>query len=113
MSDLKFTFECDLEGNNQTQRFNTLSTQFGDGYEQTASVGLNNRSGEWTYQRTAYKAEIMQIKAFFDAHKGANSFLWNAPLDGQVRVKTVDYQHTCMGGDVWRISKTFTQVFQP
>ncbi len=65
MSDLKFTFECDLEGNNQTQRFNTLSTQFGDGYEQTASVGLNNRSGEWTYQRTAYKAEIMQIKAFF------------------------------------------------
>ncbi|MFX5998984.1 phage tail protein, partial [Acinetobacter baumannii] len=28
MSDLKFTFECDLEGNNQTQRFNTLSTKF-------------------------------------------------------------------------------------
>ncbi|MCG9505897.1 phage tail protein [Acinetobacter pittii] len=113
MSDLKFTFECDLDGNNQTQRFNTLSTKFGDGYEQTASVGLNNRSGEWTYQRTAYKAEIMQIKAFFDAHKGANSFLWDSPLDGQVRVKAGDYQPTCLGGNTWRISTTFKQVFQP
>ena len=55
----------------------------------------------------------MQIKAFFDAHKGANSFLWDSPLDGQVRVKAGDYQPTCMGGDVWRISTTFTQVFQP
>ncbi|MFW1892173.1 MULTISPECIES: phage tail protein [Acinetobacter] len=113
MSDLKFTFECDLESNNQTQRFNTLSTKFGDGYEQTTSVGINNKSGEWTYQRTAYKAEIFQIKAFFDAHKGANSFLWDSPLDGQVRVKAGDYQHSCLGGDVWRISTTFTQVFQP
>ncbi len=74
MSDLKFTFECDLDGNNQTQRFNTLSTKFGDGYEQTASVGLNNRSGEWTYQRTAYKAEIMQIKAFLMPTRGLIPF---------------------------------------
>ncbi|HDU8205328.1 phage tail protein [Acinetobacter baumannii] len=113
MSDLKFTFECDLEGNNQTQCFNTLSTKFGDGYEQNTSIGINNRSGEWTYQRTAKKAEILEIKAFFDKHKGANSFLWDSPLDGEVRVKAGDYQPVCLGGDTWRITTTFTQVFYP
>ncbi|EMR5883188.1 phage tail protein, partial [Acinetobacter baumannii] len=100
MSDLKFTFECDLDGNSNTQRFNTLSSKFGDGYEQNIAVGINNRAGEWTYQRTAYKAEIMQIKAFFDQHKGADSFLWDSPLDGEVRVKTSpEYQPRQIGGD--------------
>ncbi|MDA3587852.1 phage tail protein [Acinetobacter baumannii] len=114
MSNLKFTFKCDLDGNTNTQRFNTLSSKFGDGYEQNTSIGINNRSGEWTYQRTAYKAEIMQIKAFFDQHKGADSFLWDSPLDGEVRVKTSpEYQPRQIGGDVWQISTTFTQVFYP
>ncbi|MBP1506698.1 phage tail protein, partial [Acinetobacter nosocomialis] len=63
MSNRKFTWCQDLEGNSGSQRFNTLSSKFGDGYEQNISVGINNRAGEWTYQRTAYKAEIMQIKA--------------------------------------------------
>lgn len=113
MSNLKFTFECDLDGNSNTQRFNTLSSKFGDGYEQNTSIGINNRSGTWQYTRTAVKAEIMQIKAFFDQHKGADSFLWDSPLDGEVRVKTGEYQPRCLGGDVWQISTTFTQVFYP
>ncbi len=57
MSDLKFTFECHLEGNNQTQRYNTISTKIGDGYEQNNSIAINNLSAECTYQRTAKKAE--------------------------------------------------------
>ncbi|EPK5973051.1 phage tail protein, partial [Acinetobacter baumannii] len=65
------------------------------------------------YQRTAKKAEILEIKAFFDKHKGANSFLWDSPLDGEVRVKAGDYQPVCLGGDTWRITTTFTQVFYP
>lgn len=46
MSDEKFTYPCDLEGNSGTQKFNVLSTKFGDGYEQNVSVGINNRKGE-------------------------------------------------------------------
>ena len=113
MSNLKFTWCQDLEGNNQTESFNVLSSKFGDGYEQNISVGINNRSGQWSYSRTAKKAEILEIKAFFDAHKGADSFLWDSPLDGEVRVKTGEYNPVCLGGDVWRISTTFTQVFYP
>ncbi|MEN9040674.1 phage tail protein [Acinetobacter baumannii] len=113
MSNQKFDWPSDLDGNSNTQNFNVLTSKFGDGYEQNVSIGINNRTGTWQYSRTAKKAEIMQIKAFFDDHKGADSFLWDSPLDGEVRVKTGEYNPVCLGGDVWRISTTFTQVFYP
>lgn len=114
MSNEKFTFPCDLEGSSDTQNFNVLSSRFGDGYGQSISVGINNRKGEWVYQRTGYKDEIIAIKAFFDRHKGADSFLWDSPLDGEVRVKTgTSYQPRQVGGSVWSISTTFTQDFKP
>ncbi|EXA68345.1 phage minor tail family protein [Acinetobacter baumannii 348935] len=56
---------------------------------------------------------ILEIKAFFDAHKGADSFLWDSPLDGEVRVVAGDYMPVSLGGDVWSISTTFTQDFKP
>lgn len=113
MSNEKFTFPCDLEGSSDTQNFNVLSSRFGDGYEQHISVGINNRSGVWQFTKTGKKALILEIKAFFDEHKGADSFLWDSPLDGEVRVKTGSYNPVCLGGEIWRISTTFTQVFYP
>lgn len=47
MSNEKFTFPCDLDGNSSKQNFNILTSKFGDGYEQNISVGINNRKGEW------------------------------------------------------------------
>ncbi len=112
MSNRKFEHCSDLEGNSQTSNFNVLSSVFGDGYEQHASVGINNKKGQWTFTKTGYKAQILQIRNFFDDHKGADSFLWDSPLDGEVRVKTdLNYQPVCLGGDVWRISTTFYQQF--
>lgn len=113
MSNRKFTHCQDLESNSQESAFNTLSSKFGDGYEQHISVGINNRSGVWQFTKTGKKALILEIKAFFDDHKGADSFLWDSPLDGEVRVKTGGYNPVCLGGEMWRISTTFTQVFYP
>ena len=113
MSNQKFTWCQDLEGNSQASSFNTLSSKFGDGYEQNISIGINNRSGTWQFSKTGKKALILEIKAFFDAHKGADSFLWDSPLDGEVRVKAGEYNPVCLGGDTWRISTTFTQAFYP
>lgn len=113
MSNQKFTWCNDLNGNSQTNDFKVLESQFGDGYSQKTSVGINNRSGTWQYKRTERKALIEQIKAFFDAHKGADSFLWDSPLDGEVRVSATAYTLEKIGGDCWRISTTFTQVFYP
>lgn len=114
MSNRKFTHCQNLDGNSQTNNFNVLTSKFGDGYEQNISVGINNKTGEWQYSKTGSKALILEIKAFFDDHKGADSFLWDSPLDGEVRVKTaMDYRPVCLGGDLWQISTTFTQVFYP
>lgn len=111
MSNQKFTWCNDLSGNSQTITFKTLSSQFGDGYEQDVSIGINNRKGSWRYQHTAKKALVEQIKAFFDAHKGADSFLWDSPMDGEVRVKARDYTLENVRGEYWRIATTFTQKF--
>ena len=113
MSNQKFTWCNDLDGNSQTSSFKVLQSSFGDGYTQRASVGINNRSSTWVYKKTGKKALILEIKAFFDAHKGADSFLWDSPLDGEVRVVAGDYMPVSLGGDVWSISTTFTQVFYP
>lgn len=107
----KFNFPQNLNGNGQTVRFNTLSSDFGDGYSQSMTVGLNNRKSEYQYAKTDKKALILQIKAFFDEHKGAKPFLWDSPLDGEITVKTGEYTLQYLGADVWTISTTFTQVF--
>lgn len=113
MSNRKLTICPDLEGNSQNTKFTVLTSKFGDGYEQNTSVGINNKSSTWQFTKTGKKALILEIKAFFDDHKGADSFLWDSPLDGEVRVKTGDYNPVCLGGDVWSISTTFTQDFKP
>lgn len=113
MSDRLFEYHADLEGNSATNQFNVMSSKFGDGYEQHASVGINNKKEQWAFQYTGYAADVLKIKQFFDDHKGADSFLWNHPKHGLVRVKTdAQYQETCLGGDVWRISTIFFQQFK-
>lgn len=113
MSTRKFIWCQDLEGNSGSQEFNTLTSKFGDGYEQTTSIGINNKSGTWQYTKTAKESVIREIKTFLDEHKGADSFLWDAPLEGEVRVKAGSYQPRALGGGIWQISTTFTQTFEP
>ena len=109
----KFTFCNDLEGNTQTNAFKKLESQFGDGYVQRTSIGINNKLGTWAYSRTAPKADIAKIKAFFDEHTSTKSFLYQTSFDNEVSVVAADYSLVSLGGGVWRISTTFTQSFKP
>lgn len=113
MSNQTFTWCVDLNGAQGGNSFNVLSAKFGDGYEQDTSVGINNRKQQWSVSKTEKKALIEEIKAFLDAHKGAESFLWQSPFDGLIRVKASSYNLEPLGGIAWRISTTFTQVFYP
>lgn len=113
MSNRIFIWDTSLDGNSGTNSFKVLTSQFGDGYEQNISVGINNKHGTWPFNRKAIEAVILEIKNFLDEHKGADSFIWNSPKDGQVRVKAGDYQITDLGSNLWQISTTFTQVFYP
>ncbi|ENU46269.1 phage tail protein [Acinetobacter nosocomialis] len=113
MSERLFTWAESLAENSGTQSFNTLSSKFGDGYEQNISVGINNRKGSWNFTRTDSESLITEIKKFLDDHKGADSFYWQSPKDGLIRVKAGDYQLVDRGSGTWKISTTFTQVFYP
>ena len=113
MSNRIFNWDTSFEGNLGTNTFNVLSSQFGDGYEQNISVGINSRKGSWPFNLKAKKSVIVEIKTFLDEHKGSDSFLWESPLDGQIRVKAGEYQIENRGSDLYRISTTFTQVFYP
>lgn len=113
MSNRTFIWETSLEGNSDNQNFNTLTSKFGDGYEQNISIGINNRTGSWPFSRKASESIVRQIKQFLDDHKGADSFFWQSPMDGIVRVKAADYQIVDRGSGLYQISTTFTQVFYP
>lgn len=109
----KFTFKQDLANSDTLTHFNTQSTAFGDGYEQHISIGMRNRKNTINYQRTAKREEIVQIKSFFDEHKGAKAFLYSTLLDGEIQVITGEYQISNLGGGIFQITTTFTQVFYP
>lgn len=111
MSERLFIWAESLAENSGTHSFNTLSSKFGDGYEQNVSVGINNRKGSWNFTRTDSESLITEIKNFLDDHKGADSFYWQSPKDGRIRVKAGDYQLVDRGSGTWKISTTFTQVF--
>ena len=106
-----FNFKNDLEGNRSTYKFAKQVVKFGDGYEQRVSHGINNKSGEWSYQRTAQLEEIDQIQAFFDRHQSVVSFIYKNPQSQSVKAVAEDYDLTCLGGKIWRISTTIRQVF--
>lgn len=106
-----FGFKNDLEGNRSSYKFAKQVVKFGDGYEQRISVGINNKSGEWSYQRTAQLEEINQIQAFFDRHQSVVPFIYPNPQSQSVKAVAEDYQLTCLGGKIWRISTTIRQVF--
>lgn len=112
MSNLLFDHSPDLSSFSATSSFKTLNSKFGDGYEQNTSVGINNRITQWQFTKTGKTQLINDIKAFFDLHKGAESFYWQSP-EGLVRVKTGDYQLQRLGAGLARISTTFSQVFYP
>lgn len=111
MSNRVFTWCQDVDGNTQAVEFNKLSSDFGDGYSQQISVGINSKHSTWQFKRTAEKNVIIEIKNFLDDHKTTNSFLWDSPFDGRVRVRSEPYSLVNLGGNAWSISTTFIQSF--
>lgn len=90
-----------------------LTAQFGDGYQQNAGDGINNKVQSWPLQFTGPKSRIDPIRAFLDAHKGYISFLWTPPLGVEGYYKATGYQMTAHGAGNYTLAATFEQVFKP
>ncbi|WP_053183678.1 phage tail protein [Pseudomonas thivervalensis] len=87
--------------------------EFGDGYSQTVSDGINNEQQSWPVTYTGSSALIQEIVDFLRRHKGAKAFLWTPPLGELGLYKCNGYQPTHRGGNVYTLSATFEQTFHP
>ncbi|POF88222.1 phage tail protein [Pseudomonas putida] len=107
-----FTWEPDDEaGGESTLR--TRRSQFGDGYAQVSSDGLNGEVDSWSLSFGGLAEEIGPPLAFIRHHRGARSFLWTNPegVLGMYRCETFRQQRK--PGGVVLLSATFERAFQP
>ncbi len=96
-----------------TTSFRNKSAKFGDGYEQRAKDGINNRSESWPLTFVGGQLKIMEIKGFLDARAGADPFYWTPPLGAQALFRCDSYQTSPLGAGIFSLTATFEQAFHP
>lgn len=106
------TFNWKVERDVQpTLEYQVITSQFGDGYKQTSTEGVNTRLEQYAITVHAYKKEAKEIMNFFDEHQGWKSFFWTPPL-GDVSLYTcVDPKPTEIGGGLYTITATFVKSY--
>ena len=107
-----FTWCVSIDSSESTsQTINKV--QFGDGYEQVSSLGINNTRKTWACSKIAKKAEIDAIYQFLISTQSIEPFEFQpiatepkliVRLDGDVSRST-------LGAGVWQISFTLKQAF--
>lgn len=104
-----FPWQLDMGAASNSQ-YRVNKTQFGDGYAQHSSFGINNKTKNWSGTKTGdLDTVIKPIEAFLDEHAGVKPFLWTDP-HGNTK------QYTCAGastpqrkGNFWQITLNFEQ----
>jgi phage-related protein len=88
--------------------------QFGDGYSQRLTFGLNQNPKSWSLTWEVSEANADTIEDFLDARGGTESFDWTPPDTAtsykwicEQWTKTIPYLNRAT------ISATFMQVFEP
>ena len=93
-------------------RHHITKTQFGDGYTQRVSHGINNKRTDWSGSKTGdLNTVIKPIMAFLDEHQGVKPFLWTNPHGETAKYICQDYSVSQRKGNFWQISLKFEQVF--
>ena len=93
-------------------KHSVTKTQFGDGYAQRVSHGINNRTKDWSGSKTGdYATIIKPIMDFLDEHGGVKPFLWTNPHGTTAKYICQDYEVSQRKGNFWQISLKFEQVF--
>lgn len=106
----KWKIEKGAEGD-VAQRVRTQ--QFGDGYGQSVSDGINNEQQSWPISHTGSAARIKEIIDFLRRHKGAKAFLWTPPLGQLGLYKCNGFKPIHRGGSAYSLTATFEQTFHP
>lgn len=91
------------------------TAQFGDGYQQRVTFGLNQNPKEWSLTFNVSEDDADVIEAFLDARAAdAASFDWTPP-DSVTSYKWIcpSWTRELFSVDRSRIDVTFRQVFEP
>jgi phage-related protein len=107
-----FTWSARLEANG-TANYRTLKASFGDGYEQKAADGINNKVQMWPLSFVENLTTTTAIRDFLDARMGYQSFYWTPPLGAQGLYRCPSHTIRPMGNGIYELSATFEQCFQP
>jgi phage-related protein len=106
-----FTWSPRVNSSGETQA-SILSSQFGNGYSQRMSVGINNLASSWSVSFTGTEEYLEPIQDFFIRHKSTDHFLWTPPLAKQgAFITTGGWQLQPHGGRKFTLTTTFQQVF--
>ncbi|GAB5100494.1 phage tail protein [Caballeronia sp. HLA56] len=99
-----------------TTHYRVRTVQFGDGYSQAVPDGIRNIADTWPLRFVGDGQEIQAIRAFLDSTRGSEPFLWTPPLRirGLFRVDAQPgIQTRALGADLYQLSVTFKEVFEP
>ena len=101
-------------GAQKTSQPAVRKVQFGDGYSQRLTFGLNQNPKSWSLTWEVSEANADTIEDFLDARGGAESFDWTPPDTAtsykwicEQWTKTIPYLNRAS------ITATFVQVFEP
>ena len=80
-----FTWVPDYDATEESEARVSVA-KYGDGYSQRVANGINNIDVKWTLAFTLRtRDEVSAIKAFLEAHDGANPFQWMPPGDATLK----------------------------
>jgi len=102
-------------GAQKTSQPRVRQAQFGDGYSQRISFGLNQNPKQWSLTWEVTETDADTIETFLDARAADGaSFDWTPP-DSATSYKWICYQwnKSIPYKDRGTITATFTQVFEP
>lgn len=106
-----FTWQMNMGASASTHHA-VSKTQFGDGYAQRISHGINTKHTDWSGSKTGdLSSVILPIQDFLDEHKGVIPFLWTNPYGVTAKYVCQDYEVNQRKGNFWQISLKFEQVF--
>lgn len=96
------------------ENMSVIAVQFGDGYKQVASSGLNATTQSWTLSLTDIKSNVVPIRAFLQKHI-ITSFFWLNPWGEKklYRVKADSISSTFITAEVITLSFTFEEAYTP
>lgn len=95
-------------------KVSTLQAQFGDGYKQVGSNGINTAAETWTLSCNGDIVAMKVVRDFLQHHV-ISSFWWTNPWGDRklYRVKSDSINPTFVNGKFAAIAFVFEQAFAP